>query len=211
MSTHQKPTVLILLRHGQSAWNHEGRWQGQADAPLSDLGRAQAHCVGQRLASLRIDHIYTSDLQRSAETARIVGHYLHLTPHLQPSLRETDLGQWTGLTTAEIQQRYPDEWRAMLARQEVRRGGGESYGQVIARTAAFARAVVSDHPGQRVLLASHGAAIRALIVGVLGLDLVAMHSLGIPRNTALTWVRYEHGAFFLDRYNDAAHLEDHDE
>jgi broad specificity phosphatase PhoE len=99
----------------------------------------------------------------------------------------------------------------MLARQEVRRGGGELYGEVIARTAAFARTVVSNHPGQRVLLVSHGAAIRAMITGVLGLDLAAMHSLGISSNTALTWLRYEHSTFFLDRYNDAAHLEEHDE
>lgn len=211
MSTTKKPTVLILLRHGQSAWNHEGRWQGQADAPLSELGHAQAHRVGRRLANLHIDHIYTSDLQRSADTARIIGQYLNLAPQLHASLRETNLGQWTGLTTAEIQQRYPEEWRAMLARQEVRRGGGELYSEVIARTAAFARTVVSNHPGQRVLLVSHGAAIRAMITGVLGLDLAAMHSLGISSNTALTWLRYEHSTFFLDRYNDAAHLEEPDE
>ncbi len=210
MSTAKKPTTLILLRHGQSQWNHEGRWQGQADAPLSELGRAQAHRVGRRLANQTIDHLYSSDLQRSADTARIIGEYLNLVPHLQPSLRETDLGSWTGLTTTEIQQRYPDEWRAMLARQDVRRGGGESYSEVMARTTTFARSIVSLHPGQRVLLVSHGAAIRTMITGVLGLDLAAMHSLGIAANTALTWLRYDHGLFFLDRYNDAAHLEDHD-
>lgn len=210
MNAPPKPTVLILLRHGQSEWNHEGRWQGQAATVLSALGVTQAYCVGQRLANLAIDYIYTSDLPRSADTARIIGQYVGLTPDLRPSLRETDLGRWTGLTTAEIQQRYPAEWEAMLAGQEVRRGGGESYDEVIARTTAFVRGVVHDHPGQRLLIVSHGGAIRAMIAGALGLDLPTMHSLGMARNTAMTWLRYDRGKFFLDRYNDTAHLADHD-
>ncbi|MBK9234511.1 MAG: histidine phosphatase family protein [Anaerolineae bacterium] len=73
-------TTIWLLRHGQSQWNHEGRWQGQADIQLSELGRQQAHRVGQRLRRYQIEHLISSDATRALETAQVVGSYLHLTP-----------------------------------------------------------------------------------------------------------------------------------
>ncbi len=200
-------TTLWLLRHAQSQWNHEGRWQGRADAPLSDLGREQAHRVGQRLRRYPIGHLLSSDAQRAAETAQIIGSYLGLAPTLHPGLRESDIGAWSGLTSAEIKVRFPDEWAAMNARADVRRGGGETYSELCARTLTAAREIVARHHGQTVLLVSHGAAIRAMISAALGLDLYTMHNLWIGDNTALSRLRFHGEHFFLDLHNDTAHLE----
>src|ERR1700704_2099238 len=92
---------VLLVRHGQSEWNALGKWQGQADPPLSDLGRAQARSAAHSLGSL--DAIYASDLQRAMETAAIIANALGIGPVVvDPDLRERNAGEWSGLTRAEI-------------------------------------------------------------------------------------------------------------
>lgn len=119
--------ALWFARHGQSTWNAEGRWQGQADPPLSARGRAQAERLAEQLAGAGVALLAASDLARARETAEIVGARLGLAPHLDPALREHDVGAWSGLTHAEIERRWPEE----LARFRggdlaLRPGGGES-------------------------------------------------------------------------------------
>lgn len=100
------PTRILLVRHGQSEWNLTGRWQGQADPPLTDLGRAQARAAAQVLGT--VDAVWTSDLQRAVETATIIAGELGVGPVVvDPDLRERDAGEWSGLTRAEIDERYP--------------------------------------------------------------------------------------------------------
>ncbi len=183
------PTTLILLRHGETEWNLSGRWQGQAaDTPLTELGRAQARIVAGRLRIYPIHAIYSSDLVRAFETAEIIGQALDVAPIAEPALRESDIGAWTGLTWDEIAARYPDEVAAMFAGQEVRRGGGESYGELQARLAAIAEGIAARHHGETVLLVSHGAALRSLVAHVLSV------------------VQMRHGHLRLVSYNDTAHL-----
>jgi broad specificity phosphatase PhoE len=94
------------VRHGQSEWNAVGKWQGQADPPLSELGRAQARAAAHSLGAL--DAVYTSDLQRASETAVIIATQLGIGPViLDADLRERDAGEWSGLTRGEIHERYP--------------------------------------------------------------------------------------------------------
>jgi probable phosphoglycerate mutase len=100
------PSRLLLVRHGQSEWNAVGRWQGQADPPLTDLGRAQARAAANALGS--IDAVFSSDLQRADETAQIIAEALCVGPVISdPGLRERDAGEWSGLTRDEIHERYP--------------------------------------------------------------------------------------------------------
>jgi probable phosphoglycerate mutase len=102
----QPVTRILLVRHGQSEWNLTGRWQGQTDPPLTDLGRAQAAAAARSLGT--VDAIWSSDLQRAAETATIVSNELGVGPVvLDPDLRERNAGEWEGLTRAEIDERYP--------------------------------------------------------------------------------------------------------
>ncbi len=202
-------TTLLLLRHGETEWNLSGRWQGQAaDTPLTALGREQARIVAGRLRSYPIRAIYSSDLLRAFETAQIAGQTLELTPIPDPALRESDIGAWTGLTWDEITARYPNEVAAMYAGQEVRRGGGESYGELQARLAAAAEGIAARHAGQTVLLVSHGAALRSLVAHVLDASLAQMHRIAIGGNTALSVVQMRHGHLRLISYNDTAHLDD---
>src|SRR3954471_3985163 len=99
-------TRLLLVRHGQSEWNAQGRWQGQADPPLTDLGRAQARAAARSVGS--VDGIFASELQRATETAAIIAEELGLGPVLiDEGLRERDAGAWSGLTRDEIHERFP--------------------------------------------------------------------------------------------------------
>jgi broad specificity phosphatase PhoE len=101
-----EPSRVLLVRHGQSEWNAAGRWQGQADPPLTDLGRAQAHHAARSIGA--VDAIVASDLHRAAETAAIISAELGVGPVVvDPDLRERDAGEWSGLTRAEIDDRFP--------------------------------------------------------------------------------------------------------
>ena len=109
------PTRLLLLRHGQSAWNAEGRWQGWADPPLSPLGEAQATAAGHHLSGLGLERVATSDLQRARRTGELIAAELGIGEvEVEAGLRERNVGDWSGLTTAEIEARWPgqiDAWR----------------------------------------------------------------------------------------------------
>lgn len=96
---------LLLVRHGQSTWNAEGRWQGQADPPLSELGIEQARAAATAIGP--VDAIWSSDLARSRDTARILSGHLGLAVATDARIRERDAGPWTGLTREEIEARYP--------------------------------------------------------------------------------------------------------
>ncbi|MET0727959.1 MAG: histidine phosphatase family protein, partial [Acidimicrobiales bacterium] len=99
-------TRVLLIRHGQSEWNADGRWQGQADPPLTDLGRRQAMSAARSLGT--VDAVFSSDLQRAAETAVIIAGELGVGPVVvDPGLRERDAGEWSGLTRAEIHRDWP--------------------------------------------------------------------------------------------------------
>ncbi|HEY4349353.1 MAG TPA: histidine phosphatase family protein [Gaiellaceae bacterium] len=153
-------TTLLLARHGQTAWNLERRWQGHADPPLNDTGLAQARALADALGDAGIDAIYSSDLLRARQTAEIVGARVGLEVDVDERLREVDVGEWSGLTTAEVSLRYPDGHRRRLS------GGtgwkqGESYEALSARVVVALDDIAARHPAERVLVVTHGGALRA--------------------------------------------------
>jgi probable phosphoglycerate mutase len=157
---------VVLLRHGRTAWNAQRRFQGQADPPLDEVGRAQAYEVATLIAALRPDLLVSSDSARAVQTAEIVGEVAKLPVHLEPRFRERDLGHWQGLTREDVAVRYPDEYADWTAGRDVSRRGGESRTEVAARAhAAFLE--LAQVP--TAVVVTHSATAMALTNAMLGI------------------------------------------
>ncbi len=158
------PRHLLLLRHGQSVWNAEGRWQGQADPPLSALGERQAVEAAGRLAGIRFTRVVASDLVRARRTAEIIAGELGLGDvQVEPDLREIDVGDWSGLTRDEIHIRWPGLLAAWSEGRARSTPGGETRVHLAERAqATLAQVAAAASPGDRLLVVSHGALIRTL-------------------------------------------------
>ena len=156
-------TRALLTRHGQSEWNALGRWQGQADPPLTDLGRRQAHEAARSLGA--VDGIWASDLRRAAETAVVIADDMGVGPVvLDTDLRERDAGEWTGLTRAEIEQRYPG-----YLPDGRRPPRWESDELLLDRAQRALRRIADAAPGGDVLVITHAGVVFA-VERHLGLD-----------------------------------------
>lgn len=172
-------TTFILVRHGETDWNRDGIWQGHGDPPLNEVGRRQAVELAERLAGTAIDALYSSDLRRAYETAEIIAAAKGLEITANPDLREIDVGSWSGLTRAQIEERFPG-----MERQD-----GEASDAFDARAVGVLRRIASAHDGHQVLVVTHGGVIRAL----------DRHLSGEPRdvlaNCGTVSFRYEGAAF----------------
>ena len=186
-------TTLLLARHGQSDWNAARRWQGFADRPLTERGRAQAAELAERLADIALDAVYSSDLKRARETAEKVARVQGLDGTTEPRLREVNVGSWEGLTREEAEQRFPEgfaRWRA---------GGtgwddGETYGEMSKRVLAAVDDIARRHNGGRVLIVAHGGPIRAIHAAALGFDVEAYRRIRpVEPNARLSAVCFENG------------------
>jgi broad specificity phosphatase PhoE len=159
-------TAFLLIRHAESVWNAQERWQGQADPPLSERGVAQAEAIAKSLAQERADALLSSDLRRAWQTAEIVGRALGLVPRSDARLRELDVGRWAGLTRSEILALDPE----LLGRFEAedpsaRAGGGESRAQIRQRVRGAFRSLAEQHRGARLIVVTHLGVVRALRPG----------------------------------------------
>lgn len=155
---------LLVLRHAQSTWNAESRWQGWADAPLTDVGRGQSAAMAARLADLGVAFggAVSSDLQRAVETATIVAGHLGLGPvGIEPDLRERDVGDWTGRTTDEIEIVWPGAIAAWRAGRLDRPPGGELEPSFRARVVTTFERLAAGLDGHLVVV-THGGVIRSL-------------------------------------------------
>ena len=152
-------TTLLLARHGETDWNRDGRFQGHADPPLNDRGRRQAHALAELLADEPLEAIYSSDLLRAQETAQIVAMRRGMDVILDPQLRERDVGEWSGLTRAEIDERFPNQIQAW---REGRAVVCETREALNERVVEAAHRISRAHPEGVVLVVSHGGALRML-------------------------------------------------
>lgn len=201
---------LYLARHGETADNAARIFQGQSGRGLNELGRKQAALLGERVKGLRPTAIVTSDLDRAVETARIVGEACGVEVETDPGLREVDVGTWTGRGYDEVAELFPEEWAAWDQGLDVRRGGGETYGELADRMertiASLCERFGPREP--RVLLVSHGGAIKSWIARILGVSHEGLRALAGLSNTSLTRVERDHrGRHRLHTWNDVAHLE----
>lgn len=204
-------TIIYLIRHAETVWNRERRYQGQMDVPLSEGGRRQAERLAARLRLRHrhqgFDALWTSDLSRSRDTAEAIGRALGLTPLVHAGFREINFGAWEGLTFPEIEERFPES--AIAYRHDsvtTRPPGGESFIEMQERaTAAFKEVWRPDHG--RVILVAHGGTLKGLVCHLLGLE-ASLRDRFVINNCGLTIIRYESGRGRLLALNDTAHLED---
>jgi probable phosphoglycerate mutase len=155
------PTTIVLVRHGETDWNRENRFQGHADTVLNEAGRAQAGALARDLAGEQFAAVYSSPLERAAETARIIASNLGLEVQLEPALMEADVGSWSGLTRAEIEARFPDgyaRWPEFAGWND-----GETYEELGLRVVAGLFAMASQHPSEQILAVTHGGPIRSAL------------------------------------------------
>jgi probable phosphoglycerate mutase len=149
-------TRILIVRHGQSEWNALGRWQGQADPPLSELGRQQAFSAARRLGT--VDAIVSSDLERAMHTAQIISGQLGVGPvAVEPQLRERDAGEWSGLTREDIDERYPG-----YLEQHLRPASVETDESLLTRTHEALDRIHATYTGAEVIVIAHGGVVYAL-------------------------------------------------
>jgi broad specificity phosphatase PhoE/ribonuclease HI len=182
------PTTTVLLRHGQTPLSIEHRFSGVGSDPeLTDAGREQARETGARLAGQQFDAIISSPLRRAVETARIVVGGREIV--LEDGFRETDFGDWEGLTFAEVRQKSPDELAAWLADPTVGPPGGESFVETDRRVGAALAAVSERYPGARLLVVSHVTPIKLLARRALEAPMSALYRmhLELASLTTIDW------------------------
>lgn len=205
-----RTVTLFLVRHAQTLWNHERRYQGQSDVPLSDEGRRQASLLADRLRraarEIPFDAVWSSDLARARETAEVAAAVLGLPVRVHGGLREMDFGAWEGLTFAEIERSFPENVAAYLT-DPVRTApeGGESFLQVQARVTAAMEGILREGY-RRPLIVAHGGSLKAWLALRFGWDPAERHRM-LMGNTGLTIVTARGKRLRLVTYNDTAHLE----
>jgi len=163
---------IYLVRHGETAWNAQLKFQGHADIALSPKGLVQAEKLSRRLAKCEIAAVYASDLTRAYETARILARPHHLDVIPCCAFREINFGLWEGLTIEEIKKEYRELlrqwWHGPL---ETRVPQGETLDEVVNRVNRLVKEIVVKHATQQIIIVSHGGPIRAIVGTVLGMDL----------------------------------------
>ena len=194
MATVAFQRTLYLARHGETEWNRIGRWQGATDIPLSDIGRAQALLLADRLRDKRIARVHASQLSRALETAQIIAARLGApAPTADHRLRERGYGAFEGLTREECAERFPGAWEQYLADRRAVPPGAEPQAEVIERITAAMTEIATLAGGQSeseaILVVSHGGAIRSFLHATIGV---------VPpplENGAVFQLRFEAGSF----------------
>ncbi|MBM3458638.1 MAG: histidine phosphatase family protein [Armatimonadetes bacterium] len=197
-------TRLLLIRHGETDWNREQRVQGHQDALLSELGVRQAECLADWL-DWRPAVIYASPLQRAWRTAELLTDgSVPLIP--EPRLREVGMGRFEGLTTREIQMRYPVAWAAWR-RDAIRHRPPEGEGLLALQERAVEALAerLPQHPGETVALVMHGGTVRVLVCALLGVPIEVYPHLRVD-NASVTRFLFRAWGPTLVGFNEIAHL-----
>lgn len=198
---------LLLVRHAESQWNADGRLQGQADPPLSALGRHQAARIAARLVDEPIDAIVASDLDRAQTTARALADALAMEVEPRVGLREVDLGSWTGAERDHLVENDPEGWRQWRELGVEGWEGGERYVEAMDRVSADIMELAERFGGRTVVAVTHGGCVRLATCHLLGMPAAELGRIASIGNSSITEFLVEpDGRGRLVRLNDIAHL-----
>lgn len=192
---------LLLWRHGRTEWNSLGRFQGQQDTALDEVGIAQAQQAAPYLAVERPTAVYASDLSRAVMTGQVLAALLNVQVQPDPRLRETSLGTWEGLDRAEVAAHFPDEYAAWSSGARTNPGNGESAPQVALRARELVEEIIEREHGS-VVLTAHGGSLKALTASLVGMPEPTWSLLSPLRNCHWTELRRtDSGAWRLHAHN----------
>ncbi|MBP8252252.1 MAG: histidine phosphatase family protein [Herpetosiphon sp.] len=198
---------LIIVRHGESEWNKIGRYQGQLDAPLSELGQQQAQALAERLKREKFDVIYSSPLQRAKNTALAIAEFHPDVPfHEDNALLEIHHGDWQGLYSKDVKAQYGAElreWQLYPTRSQM--PNGESFTNILKRTIDFKERILVDHADQTVLLSTHDVVVKILVADALGINMDRINRLWIT-NASISVIEYGEDLPYLVSLSEACHL-----
>lgn len=182
-------TELILIRHGETDWNRELRFQGQIDVPLNAIGFEQARRVAERLAGESVHHLVCSDLLRTRQSAEAPSRQLALAPMADPGLREQGFGVVDGMRSDEIAQQFPQAWtRWTQFDADYAFDGGESTRLFHTRVMSVLQRLAREHRGQRLVVVTHGGVLDMVYRSAMGLSLSGPRQSVIP-NGGISRVR----------------------
>ena len=200
-------TELLVIRHGETDWNRQQRFQGQIDVPLNELGLAQAGRLGRRLVDEPVDVLISSDLQRARSTADALAPSRGLQPEIQALWREQGFGILEGLDLPTIRSRHADLWSAWTRHDAdyALPGGGESNAAFHARVMRALQAVLVAHAGRRVVVVTHGGVLDMLWRTAHALPLHGARACEIP-NTGINRLRWVDNGLQIVQWADADHL-----
>jgi len=199
-------TELVFIRHGETDWNRQQRFQGQIDVPLNATGHLQAQRLAAALAGERFDLLLSSDLQRARQTIAPLEQQLARPVLAQADWREQGFGVLEGLSVDEIKARHPDLWAQWLRHDaDYCLPEGESVRRFHTRVVDAVRALARQHAGRRVLVVTHGGVLDMLWRTVHGHPLDGPRDCAIP-NTGINRLRWRAGSLDLEGWADDAHL-----
>lgn len=204
------PTTILLIRHGETAWNAERRLQGHLDIPLNPEGERQARLLAAALASAPLDVLVSSDLMRARQTAQAIADLRGMPLHIEPGLRERCYGGFEGLLYAEIEARYPREFAAWQARDvdaELPPGAhrGETFRAFFARATGPILALGAAHPGKTIALVAHGGVLECAYRLARGLPLETPRDFKVF-NASVNRFVLEAGVLRSISWGEVAHL-----
>ncbi len=197
---------IFLVRHGQTLWNLNMRFQGSSDIELSEEGEAQAAFLAERLKTEKLAAVYASDLRRAVHTAQIVAKPHDLSVTSYGELREINCGEWEGLNRVEIEDKYPGQLEKFFsAPANFSPPGGESFHAVGVRSLSIFDTIAQNHKNENIVVVAHGGVIRAILGGILMMDQDALWRIR-QDNTALNIISMFEKSYIVELMNDISHL-----
>lgn len=201
-------TKIYLLRHGETTWNIEKVFRGQAEVPLTENGRSQAKFAGEYLKDKGIQTIYTSPLSRAKETAEIVGKIINLGPMVDDRLTGLNFGEWQGRPYSEIEKEFPEEFmNYKIAPDKFKSPGGETLNEAMRRSLDMLKEIEKKFLEGKILIVTHRVICKLMLLGILGLGSEKFWMLK-PDTCSLSEFSSEHEGYVLTKFNDTSFLKE---
>ena len=202
---------IYFVRHGQTIWNVEKRFQGLSDSPLTELGITQAKLLGEKLKDIKFDKFYSTSLKRAYDTANYIKGNRKQKVEIFDDFVEISMGDMEGIKQEDFKKLYPEQVKNFFFNQleyDPSSFGGESFLEVRERVIRGLNKFIELNKNyERVLVVSHGATLKTLLHYISGKDISTLSDEAIPKNTSYTIVKYENGKFEITNFSNVSHLE----